>query len=93
MTVVLKGITNLYIYKMTYRANFNANGTYFKHCVVDTDKQRLLRNIKEIAKGYWSKGGIVTFYMIDEDYKEVYVGMIQTNGVTSYSVYNYQRNL
>lgn len=41
---------------MTYYANFNANGTHLQNPISDTNKRRILADIKEIAMGYATDG-------------------------------------
>ena len=76
---------------MEYRANFNAQGTHLKESIVDTNKVKLLHDIREIAKEHWHKGHRVNFSILDENNREVYVGVIRSNGTFYYFVYNYKR--
>lgn len=71
--------------KTKYYANFSAkNGTTMAETIQDTDKARLLRTIREIAKG---TGNTADFWVVSENIF-IYYGTIDQNGRTSYLIKN-----
>ena len=76
--------------KKIYYANFCANNnTRFFTNINDTNKWRLLKDIREIARGERFAGNTSTFFVNDVNGEEVFSGIINNNGVLTYETYNY----
>lgn len=74
--------------KTKYYANISANnGTIMVETIQDTDKARLLRTIREIAKGKRLAGNTADFWVVSENIF-IYYGTIDQNGRTSYLIKN-----
>jgi hypothetical protein len=74
--------------KQIYYANFSAkDGTTMAETIQDTDKARLLRTIREIAKGNHFAGNAVDFWVVSDNIF-IYYGTIDHNGRTSYLIKN-----
>ena len=64
----------------TYYANFNANnGTSLDKSITDTNKQRLIKDIMEIAEGECYCNNSASWYVLDEDGNEIASGEIYKN--------------
>lgn len=64
---------------MKYYANFNVNnGTHFEYPIVDTNKKRIIKDIKEIAKGniFCESENKGFFFVKDETGREIITGYI-----------------
>lgn len=74
--------------KTKYYANFCAkNGTTMANPIIDTDKARILKTIREIAKGKRLAGNTADFWVVSENIF-IYYGTIDQNGRTSYLIKN-----
>lgn len=62
---------------MIYRADFNAQGTTLALPLVDTNKQRLLADIKQIAMSYATERNVVYFDLYSEDMNFAISGKIE----------------
>lgn len=64
---------------MKYFANFNVNnGTRFERPIMDTNKKRIIKDIKEIAKGeiFCTSTNSGSFFVEDETGRDVITGHI-----------------
>ena len=79
--------------KTKYYANFSANnGTTMANPIKDTDKARILKTIREIAKDSTATGNAVDFWVLADnivaDNIFIYYGTIDQNGRISYLIKN-----
>lgn len=75
--------------KMKYFASYNVDGWHNAAPYKSTNKKQLLKDIREICSGAWSRGKYGRFYVDDETGKTVYFGQILPNGVIQYVTKNY----
>lgn len=76
---------------MIYNANFKANnGTQWIKNTEDTNKWRLLKDVRETAKAERYAGNKSSFFVDDERGETVFAGEFDRNGVLRYSTYNYK---
>ena len=74
---------------MKYFASYEVDGWHNAAPYVSHNKKKLLRDIREICIGEWTRGKIARFYVEDEAGKTVYFGEILPNGVIQYVTKNY----
>lgn len=65
---------------MKYKANYNTNGTCFAKAINDTNKARIIKDIREIAEGNAGYKGNCAWWVEDETGKEIAAGGL-ANGV------------
>ena len=76
---------------MKYFANWNVDGWHNSAPYESTNKNQLLKDIREICKGEWKKGKIGRFCVEDETGSPVHIGFITQSGCVFYMVKNYKR--
>lgn len=74
---------------MMYYANFNADGTSFSTFLTDTNKSRLYKDIREIAKGNCKANGTAGFWIINEWGKTILTGFVKSGRVVKVERINY----
>lgn len=60
-----------------YFANFNSNGTSLMQPLEDTNRNRIIKDIRECAEGNCYDNNSVRWWVEDEDGREVASGYIQ----------------
>ena len=76
---------------MKYFASYDVDGWHNSANYESTNKNQLLKDIREICKGEWKKGKIGRFCVEDETGSPVHIGFITQYGRVFYFVKNYKR--